>query len=343
VVVALVAGMVAYVRAATDENASRCAYFTDSIGLYTGNPVTQMGYRIGTVTRIEPQGHRVRVDFELDVDRAIPRDVKAVIRSKSVLADRSLELVGNYEAGPELIAGECIAIHRTSTPKSLSEITGSAADFLKALSPDDTESIDVVVAELDKALKGQGDNINQLLTHASGAMTDPDQMVADVGSIITSMAPLSTTTLQNWSTLKDVLAVMPKDLEVAATGLWDGVATFIDGLGPLIAVLYDAQRNYGHDINAGLDYASIGLRIAAGRSDDLKRLLGGLPAIANLVRADPGQFRIAHPWIEVKTPSASALCKSLNAVRPTSCAGAGNRARISDLGVLDAVLGQAER
>jgi ABC-type transporter Mla subunit MlaD len=214
---------------------------------------------------------------------------------------------------------------------------------LKALSPDGTESVAVAVAELDNGLRGQGDNLHELLTHAAGAMSDPDQMVADVGSIITNMAPFSTTTLENWSTLREVLAVMPKDLEVASSGLWDGVATFIDGLGPLIAVLYDVQRNFGNDINAGLGYASIGLRIAAGRSADLKRLLGGLPAMASLVRADSGGFRIEHPRIEFKTPSGAALCKAVNVTRPGSCVVAGDRVRVNDLGVLDAVLGQAGR
>lgn len=76
-----------------------CAIMPDSVGLYVGNPVTQMGFQIGEVTSIVPSPTSVRVDF-LVGDRSLPSDVKAVIRSTSILADRSLELVGNYGAAP---------------------------------------------------------------------------------------------------------------------------------------------------------------------------------------------------------------------------------------------------
>ena len=35
----------------------------DSVGLYVGNPVTQMGYQIGKVKAITPTARDVRVDF----------------------------------------------------------------------------------------------------------------------------------------------------------------------------------------------------------------------------------------------------------------------------------------
>ncbi len=77
-----------------------CAEMPDVTGLYADNPVTQMGYRIGRVAAVQPRGDRVLVTFEIDTPpRAIPADVKAVIRSKSLLADRSLELVGELCLG----------------------------------------------------------------------------------------------------------------------------------------------------------------------------------------------------------------------------------------------------
>jgi ABC-type transporter Mla subunit MlaD len=76
---------------------------SDSVGLYVGNPVTQMGYKIGTVDGITPRDTSVEVRFTINERRPIPRDVKAVTRSTSILADRSLELVGNYSSGPQLV------------------------------------------------------------------------------------------------------------------------------------------------------------------------------------------------------------------------------------------------
>lgn len=37
-----------------------CAFMPDTIGLYVGNPVTQMGYPIGKVTAITPGATQVR-------------------------------------------------------------------------------------------------------------------------------------------------------------------------------------------------------------------------------------------------------------------------------------------
>ncbi|PKZ62951.1 MCE family protein [Gordonia terrae] len=341
----VVTGMTRVEAAESQPPRDLCAYFSDTMGLYVGNPVTQMGYEIGTVDSVEPDGDRAKVSFDLSVDRALPADVRAVIRAKSLLADRSVELVGNYAGGERLESGQCIDLTRTATPKSLSEITGSASDFLEALSPEDTDDVAGAVDGLEEALRGQGDNVFELMTHAVGAMANPDKMVADVGSIITNMAPFTTTTLENWSTAKQLLAVMPEDLEVASSGLWDGVTTFIDGLGPLLAVLYDVQSNYGEDINTALGFASVGLRIAATRSDDIKELFSGIPVVADLVSgsANAPLFGIKQLSVDVQSPDGPGLCRALNAVRPASCTVVDQRVRLSGLSALDGVLAGVQK
>lgn len=338
-----VGGAVALSNESPDRQAHYCAYFPDSVGLYVGNPVTQMGYGLGEVTDIEPQGDRVLISFDVAVDRPFPADVKAVIRSKSLLADRSLELVGNYDSGPELEENGCIALENTATPKSLSEITGSASDFLQTLTAGDTDSIATAVTGLDEALKGQGDDINRLLGNAAGAMSSPDQMVADVGSIVTDLAPFTTTTLENWTTAKQLLAVLPEDLAVASDGLWGGVSTFIHGLAPLLAVLLDMQTNYGGDINAILGTASVGLHVAATSSGDIGELLAGIPVLADLIRTDASvpALQIASPQVSISVPDPPTLCAAVNNVRPTSCSVDGNKVLLSNLGMLDAVLAGA--
>ena len=90
VVVALLLGLCATSCGRPTENKALrfCAIVQDSVGLYVGNPVTQMGYTIGKVETIEPRATDVRIGFTIDDKRAIPQDVKAVIRSSSILADR---------------------------------------------------------------------------------------------------------------------------------------------------------------------------------------------------------------------------------------------------------------
>src|SRR5262245_53860100 len=62
-----------------------CATMPDAVGLYIGNPVTQMGYKVGEVRTITPAAGSVRVDFKVNEDRPLPADVRAVTRSPSIL------------------------------------------------------------------------------------------------------------------------------------------------------------------------------------------------------------------------------------------------------------------
>src|ERR1700676_775177 len=66
-----------------------CAVLPDSIGLSVGNPVTQMGYPIGTVNKISPGDASVQVDFSVTDSRPLPHDAKSIIRSTPILADRA--------------------------------------------------------------------------------------------------------------------------------------------------------------------------------------------------------------------------------------------------------------
>ena len=47
------------------QSAQFCAIMSDSVGLYVGNPVTQMGYKIGTVDSITPGDTSVEVRFTI--------------------------------------------------------------------------------------------------------------------------------------------------------------------------------------------------------------------------------------------------------------------------------------
>ena len=182
-----------------------CAIMPDSVGLYVGNPVTQMGYPIGQVKSITPSALDVRVDFTLTEPRRLPRDVKAIIRSTSILADRSLELVGNYETGPQLPAGGCIPLTRSSTPKSLSEVIGSATTFINSVNPAGSTNIGDVVQRVDQAIHNNGAGINQLLTTSSAVLDTPDQAINDIGSIITNLAHLTSIIKELRGPLKEIL------------------------------------------------------------------------------------------------------------------------------------------
>ncbi|MFI8975260.1 MlaD family protein [Nocardia asteroides] len=269
------------------DNHSReyCAMMADGIGLYPGNPVTQMGYPVGKVVAIDPQGAAVRVRFDLELDRKLPADVKAVTRSKSILADRSLELVGNYQSGPELSPDRCVDLRNTATPKSISEIAGSAADFIGQIVPDeDLEPIAGSIDGLSAALAGQGRNAQRLMLNAQAAMSSPDKMVADIGTIIFHLAPLTTQALVDWNSVRHIADLLPTVVNGLTYGAWPGVDGLIVGMGPLIAAIYEIQAQYGNDIWPLADRAADAIRLAATKADDIEKLVAVLPTVAAFFR-----------------------------------------------------------
>lgn len=260
-----------------------CAEMPDAIGLYEGNPVTQMGLDVGRIDDVTPAGDHVEVTFTLDGEREFPADVKAVTRSKSVLADRSMELIGNYDDGPVLEPGHCIALAATATPKSLSEIAGSAADFLDQLSPQTQQAVSESVSGLARALDGQGPEVHRLMLHAADAMESPDRMVADIGSILANSAPLTSDALRDWSTVHDVMDLLPTVVTALAHEAWPGVKDTIVAMGPLIAVLYEIQTQYGDILWPLSDRLADVLHLAATRADDIAQFLDVLPTVSSFM------------------------------------------------------------
>ena len=350
VVVALgvgVAGIGAAVASTVASDASTdefCAVLPDSIGLYEGNPVTRMGVEIGKIGSIRPTGDTVEVVFALDDTTRIPGDVAAVTRSKSLLADRSLELVGGTSDGPPLEQGTCIPKERAFTPKSISQVVGSVADFLEALTPEGSDqSIESVISGLDAALEGQGPEANSMLTHAGSAMESPDQFVADIGSSIQNMAPLADRSLEQWQSITSLISQLPA-ITSAGIELWDGTDDVAYGIGWLVATLNEVQTRYGGDIWPFLKGPAVdAISLAASRVDDISNVLSALPALATFVTAQSQKsaslsLDYTPPQVAVQGIAADLLCSPPIGGPGTTCTGSGDHVLVPALTVLDHVL-----
>lgn len=259
-----------------------CAILPDAIGLYTGNPITQMGYEIGTVVSITPSATEVRVDFELTEGRSLPADVQAVLRSTSILADRSLELVGNYESGPELEPGTCVPLERSATPKSISEVIGSAATLVDGITPSNTNGIADAVSGLDELVRDRGGDINTLLSTTSTLVENPDQAVADIGSIITDLAELTTALDANSGPLKEIVTALPLTTGNVADAL-RGSGDLIGALPEMTILVDDLERYMGTETQQVLDALPVAIHLAASRADDIAGFLEPIPGLMGLV------------------------------------------------------------
>jgi phospholipid/cholesterol/gamma-HCH transport system substrate-binding protein len=328
------------------QHAEYCAILPDSIGLYVNNPITQMGYQIGKVTAITPATSDVRVDFTVTERRPLPRDVKAIIRSTSILADRSLELVGNLDSGPELPAGGCIPLSKSATPKSLSEVIGSATNFVNAINPNGSTNVGDTVSQLDHAFHNNGAPVNQLLATSSAVLDSPDQAISNIGSIITNLGQLTSTLNEIQGPLKEVLLAAQKttpDVSIAVGGAY----SIFEGFLPFISLVSDLEVHLGGETQQTLDAVAVALRKMSPRAPLIASLLNPVPRLINALanHYNNREFSISYrpPLYRIRTPDGLALCGIMNASMPGSCADVTGQPYAVDVALLQYVLTQAHR
>ncbi|MGV0617946.1 MlaD family protein [Mycolicibacterium elephantis] len=328
------------------ESVAYCAHMSDSVGLYVGNPVTQMGYPIGEVTSVEPSTTHVRVNFSVTEDRPLPSDVRAVTRSPSILADRALEMVGNYESGPQLAVGECIPMDRTATPKSLSAVIGSATEFVNSISPDDATSIAATVSGLDKMMQDNGQAANQLLTASSALLDSPDGAISDMGSIIRNLAELTTMLTEMRGPLKQILLDAQTTTPEVIRAV-EGGTRFVDAFPEVITAVADLEENLGEETQLTLDSLSMALRKMSPHANAMADLLNPVPWWINTAanHFNKQQFTIAWrpPMYRIPTHDGLALCGFMNTTVPGSCADVAGQPYAVDVALLQYVLMQAKR
>jgi virulence factor Mce-like protein len=337
---------------ARNDATSYCAFLPDTVGLYVGNPVSQMGYDIGKVTAIKSGPTQVRVDFAMTEQRKLPGDVKAIIRSPSILADRSLELVGNYDGGPELRPGACITLQRTVSPKSLSEVIGSADTFLSSINASGSTNIADTVRGVDQLARGNGAGFGHLLTLSSALLDSPDQEISDIGSIIQNTAQLTTALTEIRDPMKEVLLDVPNTTPDLITAI-DGTKRLAGyggygAVGPLAEAVGVLQTRLGDETQITLDTVSDAVRKISPHANALAGLLDPVPwwinTAANHFNAKQfGTFNIAYrpPLFRVPTHDGLALCGAMNASMPGSCADVNGQPYAVDVALLQYVLAQA--
>jgi phospholipid/cholesterol/gamma-HCH transport system substrate-binding protein len=350
----IIAGLVVSISATScgaargsDASAHFCAIMSDSIGLYAGNPVTQMGYKIGTIDNIIPRDTSVEVRFTLNGDRPIPNDIKAVTRSTSILADRSLELAGTYSGGPRLLAGHCIPRSRTFTPLSISQVVGSATNFVNGISPDGSTNLEDALRGFDAALRGNGPALNRLLTTSSSLLDSPDQAIADMSAIVRNVVKLTVMLKESRTPIKQIVQDMPETTPYLVKGLW-GIDNLTNAVGELILTASEVSDKLGDQIQVALDTVADALRHLSPHYKGLANMLNPVPRFINTLsyyanRHDFDLIAWSPPLFRIRTPDGLALCGAMNASMPGSCADVNGQPHAVDVALLQYVLTEAAR
>ncbi|MFD7842906.1 MCE family protein [Nocardia sp. NPDC059764] len=218
VVVAAGAVGVSWATTVRDPKQNVCAEFTDTVGLYEGNSVTMLGVEVGTVSKIEALGDRMRVTMSVKDSVKLPADIAAVTMSSSIVTDRHVELTKPYTGGTRFDTARCIPLERTKTPIGISEALDAMGTLAGDLTGGGTGTPDSLLADsltaADKAIDGTGQQWNQLLQRLSAVVGDPAQKDAAFRRLVDNLDQLTTMFVTNWPDMAQVLNNLRNGLQL---------------------------------------------------------------------------------------------------------------------------------
>jgi phospholipid/cholesterol/gamma-HCH transport system substrate-binding protein len=317
----------------------------DSVGLYVDNPVTHLGFPIGKIASVTPSAQSVRVEFTIDDGRSIPADAKAVTRSTSILADRALELVGNYDQDRHLSPGGCIPLGRSLTPKSLSEVIGSSTTFLNSINPAGSNNVGQMITGIDQALHGYGPDANRFLTTTSSVVDSPDQAIGDLASITRNLRQLTTTLVDVNPTLQGVFDDAAFSVGREASDTLLGADDAFEGIIKVVAAAQGIEKELGPQVQQLLDAIAVVVRKGSPRAPFYASLLNVAPRVINglINLANNHDFTLHYrpPLYRIRTPDGVLQCNIMNASMPGSCANVKGTPYAVDVALLQYVLTQA--
>ncbi|MBN9634608.1 MAG: mammalian cell entry protein, partial [Actinobacteria bacterium] len=269
-------------------------------------------------------------------------DVKAVTRSTSILADRALELVGDYEGTQHLSPSGCIPLDRSLTPKTLSQVIGSSTNFINSINPAGSDNVGQMVTGVDRALRGQGPGANKLLTTASSVVDSADQAIGDLGSVTRNLRQLTTTMVDVEPTLNVVFDDLANSAGEEAAETLEGASKTMEGIIPVIEAAGAIEKELGPQIQQLLDAVSVAVRKASPRAPYYASLMNVAPRVLNglINLANNHDFTLHYrpPLYRIRTPDGVAQCNIMNASVPGSCANVKGMPYAVDVALLQYVL-----
>ncbi|HVS67249.1 MAG TPA: MCE family protein [Mycobacteriales bacterium] len=206
-IVVIVVAVVVAVTTGGGKTYHLTAYFSRTVGLYTGNDVRIMGVKVGRIDSITPAGPQVKVVMSYDGDDRVPLHAKAVVVSPSIVSDRYVQLTPGYTSGPTLpdnaVLGcapnrsdntDCVS--QTAVPLELDEIFGNVNNLNEALGPNGANKHGAL-AELVKIsaenLKGNGKVFNRAFRDFSTAISTLSGSRTNLFDTIGSLQKFTTT------------------------------------------------------------------------------------------------------------------------------------------------------
>ncbi|WP_043779314.1 MCE family protein [Rhodococcus sp. JVH1] len=171
------------------------AYFRNTTGMYVGDRVMVLGVEVGRITTIEPDGERVRVEFEYDNEYDVPATAKAAVVAPTLVTGRYIQLAPAYSGGPTLSDGDEIPLDRTAVPVEFDEIKKQVVKLSEdaGRTPEHPDgSLNRFVSSTAHTLDGTGTALHDSLTHLSDAATTLNASGEDLFGTVENLQKFTT-------------------------------------------------------------------------------------------------------------------------------------------------------
>ena len=244
------------------------AVFPRTVSLFEGSDVRIMGIRVGEVDKITPSGTSVRVDMTYDASYDLPVDVKAVIVSPSIIADRFVQLTPAYSGGAVLASGAVVGQERTGVPVELDETFSATGRLMKALGPQGANRNGAVsnlltvmadtldgegerirrtihgVADVSETLASSRDDITGTVEHLAGLTGELADYDAEMADLAKELATVTGTLADDREDISQLLTSLADSLGSVETFVRDNRASLTRNVDSLVAVTeaLDAER-----------------------------------------------------------------------------------------------------
>lgn len=325
---------------------SYCALMPDAIGLYTGNHVTIRGVAVGTVTRVEPMGETVRVDFKIDADHPLRGNISATTVSDTIVADRNLAVIGS-DADTDWDPTVCIT--NTLTPKSMTQTFNALSNLADELNggndPEEIARIANGIDALDTATSGTGPRINELIQKLGRALNSPDAAIGHIGALVDALSSLSASISTGWGDIKDMLTRFAVVLQQVNGEVLAPVVGVVDSLRAIIPWFNDITTKFGGKILQILDASVPLLHFIGANVGTLEQIIKMIPPVVGAFqrsidpRSGKPALSYAAPKVAIAQSNAEQVCVVVNLVSPGRCPSAANG--LVEVPLVPLVLGMA--
>lgn len=263
-------------------------YFNQAVGLYEGSSVRVLGVDVGEVTRVEPQGDRVRVEMMYDAEQRVPANAKAAVIAPTLVSGRYVQLAPVYENGPVLQDGATIPLSRTATPVELDEVYSAVNELSKALGPDGANKDGALSRLLEVSadnLEGQGANVNQTVEELSKAAETLSGSRKDLFGTVENLQKFTTALAESDNQVESFnrdLAKVSSQLE----GERDELRAALDRLSVALQKVEGFVRQNREEIKTNVEDLTEVTKVVAEERQALSEVLGtGALALSNLALA----------------------------------------------------------